>query len=102
MKIKKGDKIIVISGKDKGKTGTVLRAFPSENKVIVDGVNVIKKHQRANQQNRKGQIIEKSVPMDASNVMIVDPKTSKRTRIRIVREGGTRKRVTVKSGTKID
>lgn len=102
MKIKKGDKVIVITGKDKGKTGTVLRAFPSENKVIVEGVNIIKKHQRANQQNRKGQIVEKSVPMDVSNVMIVDPKTNKPTRIRIVKENGARKRVAVKSGAKID
>ncbi|PIR86544.1 50S ribosomal protein L24 [Candidatus Kaiserbacteria bacterium CG10_big_fil_rev_8_21_14_0_10_43_70] len=102
MKIKKGDKVIVIAGKDKGKTGLVLRAFPSENKVIVEGINIIKKHQRANQQNRKGQIVERSVPMDVSNVMISDPKTNKPTRVRIVKEGGVRRRVAVKSGTKID
>jgi large subunit ribosomal protein L24 len=102
MKIKKGDKVIVVSGKDKGKKGSILRVFPSEGKVIVEGVNIIKKHQRANQQNRKGQIIEKSVPMHTSNVMVVDPKDGKPTRIRIQRDGGKRTRVTVKSGTKLD
>jgi len=102
MKIKKGDKVIVIAGKDKGKTAVVLRAFPRENAVIVEGINVIKKHQRANQQTRKGQIIEKSVPIDVSNVMIVDPKTNEPTRIRVVKEGGARKRISVKSGAKID
>ena len=102
MKIKKGDKVQVISGKDKGKVGPVLRAFPREDKIIIDGVNIIKKHQRANKQNRKGQIIEKAVPMHVSNVMIIDPKAGKPTRIRILKEGGNRIRIAVKSGAKID
>jgi large subunit ribosomal protein L24 len=102
MKIKKGDKVTVIAGKDKGKTGTVLRAFPSDDKVLVDGVNIIKKHQKANAQNKKGQVVEKSVPMHVSNVMILDPKGGKRTRIKIVKEGDKRVRVAVKSGTKLD
>jgi len=102
MKIKKGDKVIVVSGKDKGKTGAVLRVFPSNDKVIVEGINLVKKHQRANQQNRKGQIIEKSVPMHVSNVMVADPKGGKPTRIRISKEGGKRVRFAVKSGAKLD
>lgn len=102
MKIKKGDKVQVIAGKDRGKTGTIARAFPSEEKVIIEGVNVVKKHLRASQQNRKGQIIEKAMPLHVSNVMIVDPKSGKPTRVRIERSGNTRTRVAVKSGTKLD
>ena len=88
MKIKKGDKVQVISGKDRGKTGSVVRAFPKNDKIIVEGMNIIKKHQRANQQNRKGQIVEKAMPIHVSNVMIIDPKVGKPTRIRISKEGG--------------
>ena len=68
MKIKKDDKVIVLTGKDKGKTGQVLKALPKENKVVVSGVNVIKKHQKARKSNEKGQIIDKTMPIDASNV----------------------------------
>lgn len=70
MKIKKGDNIIVIAGKDKGKTGKVLSAFPKENKVLVEGINIVKKHQKAKKSGSKGQIIDKNMPIDASNVMI--------------------------------
>ncbi|MBU1557969.1 50S ribosomal protein L24 [Patescibacteria group bacterium] len=81
MKIKKDDKVIVIAGKDKGKTGKVLKALPAENKVVVDGVNIKKKHQKATRGGQKGQIIDKVFPVDVSNVMLVDPKSGKRTRI---------------------
>ena len=72
MKIKKGDTVKVISGKDRGKSGKVLRAFPKEDLVVVEGVNVKKRHQRATKTNQKGQIIDKTMPVHVSNVMLVD------------------------------
>ena len=72
MKIKSGDNIIVIAGKDKGVTAKVLKAFPKENKVLIEGVNMRKKHKRSNKQDGKGQILDFATPVDASNVMIVE------------------------------
>lgn len=72
MKIKKNDKVKVITGKDKGKTGTVVKSFPKENKVVVSGVNVLKKHQRPQKGGQKGQLIEKTMPINVSNVKKVD------------------------------
>src|SRR5438093_1302375 len=71
MKLKKGDKVRVLSGKDRGKEGVVMRAFPSEGRVIVEGVNVAKKHQRATRATMQGGIIDKDMPMPASAVAIV-------------------------------
>jgi len=89
----------VIVGKDRGESGAIIRVLPRENLVVVDGVNVMKRHRRPNARNRKGQIIERSMPIHASNVMIVDPKSGKPTRIKIVRgKDGARERVAVKSG----
>jgi large subunit ribosomal protein L24 len=68
MHIKKDDKVIVLTGKDKGKTGTVLKAMPKENKVVVSGVNVLKKNQKPRKSNEKGQILDKTMPINASNV----------------------------------
>lgn len=68
MKIKKNDKVKVITGKDKGKTGTVVKALPKENKVVVSGVNVLKKHQKPQKSGQKGQLIEKTMPVNVSNV----------------------------------
>lgn len=82
MKIKKGDKVIVITGKDSGKTGVVERAFPKENRVLVSGVNMRKTHERAKRSGAKGQMVEKSLPINASNVMLIDAKTGKGTRHR--------------------
>lgn len=97
MKLKKGDKVIVIAGKDRGTSGTITRALPEKNMVVVDGVNIAKRHRRANQRARSGQIIDKAMPIHASNVMLVDPKTGKGTRIQIVRgKDGARERKTVK------
>lgn len=81
MRIKKEDKVIVIAGKDKGKTGKVLRVFPVKNQVIVVGVNVKKKNQKPTKGGQKGQIIDKTFPVHTSNVMLVDPKSGKRTRV---------------------
>ena len=102
MKLKKGDKVIVIAGKARGQTGTIILSLPRKDLVVVEGVNIVKKHRKANQQSRSGQIIDKAMPIHASNVQLVDPKGGKPTRIRITRgENGTRQRVAVKSGTAI-
>ena len=81
MKLKKEDNVIVISGNFKGKTGKILKVFPKKNRVIVEGVNLRKRHTKASQKNPQGGIIEKEAPINASNVMILDPKTSEPTRI---------------------
>jgi len=81
MKIKKGDLVEVISGKDRGKRGKVLRVIPKENKVIVEGVNIVKRHQRPVPQLREGGIIEREAPIYACKVMVVCPSCDKRTRV---------------------
>ena len=109
MNIKTGDTVVVIAGKDKftkdkkgnlvPTTGKVLKVYPKTNKVLVEGVNKVKKHQRPTQQNQQGGIIEKEAPIDASNVMLLDPKTNKPTRVGIkVDEKGNKIRVAKKSG----
>ena len=81
MKIKKGDRVMVLSGKDRGKEGVVMRALPKEGKVIVEGVNTAKKHQRPTRMTMQGGIIDKDMPIDASNVAVVSPGDGKPTRI---------------------
>lgn len=81
MKFKKGDNVIVIAGKEKGKNGAISRVLPKENKIVIDGMNMMKKHQKASRRGEKGTIINISMPINASNVMLVDPKTGKQTRI---------------------
>lgn len=81
MKIKKGDRVIVLSGKDRGKEGVVMRALPKENKVIVEGVNVAKKHQRPTRMTMQGGIIDKDMPLHVSNVAIISPGDGKATRV---------------------
>ena len=89
----------MIAGKNKGETGVITVAFPKEDRVLIDGINVSKRHRRPSQQNQKGQIVDKAMPIHASNVQLVDPKTGKPTRIKIVRsKDGARERVAVKSG----
>ena len=101
MKIKKGDNIIVIAGKDKGKKGKVVRALPADSKVVVEGVNMRKKHQRAGKGRQKGQIIDIAMPIHISNVMIEDPKTGKPTRVGKRIAGGKRIRIAKKSGIEL-
>ena len=72
MHIKKGDTVKILTGKDKGKTGKVLKSFPKENKVLVEGVNIYKKHERARKEGQKGQVVERAMPIQASNVMNVE------------------------------
>lgn len=99
MKLKKGDSVIVISGKSKGKSGAIVRVMPKDNTVLIDGINMVKRHRKATSANRAGQIVEKPMPLHASNVMLVDPKGGKPTRIKIVRSTeGVRSRVAVGSG----
>ena len=81
MHVKKDDKVIVISGKDKGKTGAILAAFPKKNRVLVEGVNIVKKHSKPSQVNPQGGIINQEAAIHVSNVMPIDPKTGKPTRV---------------------
>jgi len=94
-----GDKVIVISGNDKGKTGTIQKVYPKLNKVVVENVNVRKKHRKPTQANPEGSIVEIYAPIDASNVMLVDPKTKKPTRIGHKEVKGKKVRYAKKSGT---
>lgn len=102
MNFKTGDKVVVIAGKDKGKIGKILKTLTRENKVIVEGVNVVKKHQKGNGQ-AAGAIIDMEAPIHASNVMIEDPKTKKPTRIgHSTNKDGKKIRVTKKSNSSLD
>jgi large subunit ribosomal protein L24 len=98
LKIKKGDKVVVLTGRDKGKTGAVLRALPRDNKVIVQGVNIAKRHQRQTP-TAQGGIVEKEMPIHVSNVSHIDPKDSKPTRVGFkVAKDGSRERIAKRSG----
>ncbi len=101
-KIKAGDKVMVITGKDKGKVGKVLKVLPEEERVIVEGVRIVKKHLRPSQKYPEGGIIEKEAPIHISNVMLVDPKTGKPTRVGIKFENGKKVRYAKRSGAVID
>jgi len=81
MKIRKGDTVLIISGKDRGKTGKVLNVFPREEKVVVEGTNIRKKHVRPRRSGEKGQIVEMPAPLSISNVKLICPKCSKATRV---------------------
>jgi len=99
MKIKKGDNVIVITGKDKGKTAKVARAFPKDDLIIVEGVNMRKKHQRATKANSKGQVIEKAMPIHVSNVMILEGKKGVRVGKKVIGEKNVR--ISRKTGKEI-
>ena len=103
MNFKVGDEVVVITGSDKGKKGKILKTLKAENKVIVEGVHVVKKHQKPTGQETGG-ILDVEAPISASNVMIIDPKTKKRTRIGHTTDTKTGKkiRITKKSNEKID
>ena len=104
-KIRSNDHVIVISGKDKGKTGKVLRVEPAKQRVYVEGLNMVKRHQRPNPARPNAQVgvIEKEGPIHISNVAIVDPKEKKPTRVGIRRgDDGNRMRVTKRSGAELD
>ena len=99
MKIKKGDKVIVMAGKYKGKTGEILRAIPEDDKVVIEGVNIAKRHKKNKATGSKGEIVEMAMPIHVSNVMLEDPKTKKPTRIGYkVDDKGKKVRIAKKSG----
>ncbi|HUX93396.1 MAG TPA: 50S ribosomal protein L24 [Ignavibacteriaceae bacterium] len=81
MKIRKNDNVVLIAGNNKGKTGKVLKVFPKVSKIIVEGINVRKRHTKPNQTNPQGGILEKEMPVHVSNVMLIDPKTNTGTRL---------------------
>ena len=102
MNFKVGDEVVVIAGSDKGKTGKIVKTLKNENKVVVEGVHMIKKHQKPTGQETGG-ILEVAAPINASNVMIIDPKTKKRTRIGHTTDKNNKKiRIAKKSNEKID
>ncbi len=102
MKLKTGDKVVVIAGKDKGKEGKINKVLRDENKVVVEGINIAKKHVKPNGQE-SGSIVEMEMPIHASNVMIVDPKTKKGTRVgHNIDKNGKKIRVSKKSNSNLD
>ena len=101
-KIRKGDKVVVLSGKDKGRTGEVIRSMPKDQKVVVSGVNVHARHRKASQVNPQGGIERKEAPLHVSKVAIADPKTGKATRVRFETRGDKKVRVAAKSGELIN
>ena len=108
MKIRRDDEVVVISGKDRGKTGRVLRVDPKKQRVYVEGLNIVKRHTRpqqvrgAQRAEQVGGVIEREGPIHISNVMLMDPKDKKPTRLGVSREGGERVRVTRRSETRLD
>jgi large subunit ribosomal protein L24 len=101
-RIKKDDEVIVISGRDKGAKGRVLKVIVDKDQVIVEGVGRVKKHQKPNQKNPQGGIVEKDLPIHVSKVMLVDPESGKGTRVRMGKDSdGNKVRVAVKSGTNL-
>jgi large subunit ribosomal protein L24 len=107
-RIKAGDDVVVIGGKDRGKRGKVLRVEPKKDRLFVEGMNVVKRHQRpqqvagAQRSEQVGGVIEKEGPIHVSNVMLVDPKDGRPTRIAVEIEDGKRYRVARRSGTRLD
>lgn len=100
--VKKGDKVQVISGKDKGKQGVILEAYPSRQRVLVEGVNIVKKHSKPNQASPQGGILEHEAPIHVSNVMPLDPKTNEPTRVGYTVVDGKKVRIAKKSGEVLD
>ncbi len=101
-KIKKGDEVVVLSGKDKGRKGTVSQVLPKEGKIIVDGVNVAARHRKPTQENPQGGIDRAPAPMAIAKVAVADPKDGSPTRVRFEERDGKKVRVAVKSGEAID
>ena len=103
MNFKVGEKVVVIAGKDKGKEGKIIKTLKNDNKVVVEGINMVTKHVKPSAQNENGGIIKVEAPIHASNVMILDPKTKKRTRIaHEIDENGKKHRISVKSKERLN
>lgn len=101
MKIKKGDQVIVISGKDRGRKGKIIEALPKEGRVIVGGINLRKKHMKPKKSGEKGQIIELPAPFSVSNVKLICQKCGKATRVGYKKEGNKKYRICKKCGQEI-
>ncbi len=101
-RIKKGDEVVIIAGKDKGKTGTVLEVLPAEERVVIEGLNLVKRHTRPRPPSEPGGVIEKPAPLHWSNVSLIDPKLHLPTRVRFVEEDDKKVRVAARSGEKLD
>jgi large subunit ribosomal protein L24 len=101
-KIKKGDKVVILSGKDKGRHGEVTRSMPKEGKVVVSGINVHARHAKPSQARPQGGIIRAEAPLHVSKVAIEDPKTGKATRVRFETRDGKKVRIAVRSGELIN
>lgn len=102
MTVKKGDTVLVITGKDKSKSGKVLEVYPEDNRVLVDNVNIVTKHKKARTQNEKSEIIKKTAPIEASNVMVVCPVCGKATRVAHKEIDGKKVRVCKKCSASLD
>jgi large subunit ribosomal protein L24 len=108
LKVRRDDTVRIIAGKDKGKTGRVLRVDPKKQKVFVEGANIIKRHTRprtlrdTQRSQEVGGIVEKEGPIHVSNVMLIDPDSGEPSRVGVAREGGRRLRIAKKSGKEID
>ncbi|MBM7573081.1 50S ribosomal protein L24 [Aquibacillus albus] len=102
MHVKKGDKVQVISGKDKGKQGTIIAAYPKKERVLVEGVNVVKKHAKPSQDNPQGGILNQEAAIHVSNVLPVDPKSGEPTRVGYEVRDGKKVRIAKKSGEALD
>ena len=102
MHVKTGDQVKVISGKYKGKEGVILKSFPKQNRVLVEGVNIVKKHQKPSQANQTGGVVEMEAPIHVSNVMLIDPSTGAATRVSYKVENGKKVRVSKRTGEVLD
>ncbi|MBP1950016.1 50S ribosomal protein L24 [Virgibacillus litoralis] len=102
MHVKKGDKVKVISGKDRDKQGTILEAYPKKERVLVEGINMIKKHAKPSQDNPQGGILNQEAPIHVSNVMPLDPKSGEPTRVGYEERDGKKVRIAKKSGEALD
>ena len=97
-KIRKGDRVVVLTGKDKGRQGSVLKVLPKESRVVVEGLNMVQRHTRPSQGDPQGGIKNKEAPLHVSNVAVADPKSGKATRVRFEERDGKKVRVAAKSG----
>ena len=101
-KIRKGDTVVILSGKDKGRTGEVTKSMPKDSKVVVSGINVAIRHRKASQANPQGGLERREAPMHVSKVAVADPKSGKATRVRFETRDGKKVRVAAKSGELIN
>jgi large subunit ribosomal protein L24 len=101
-RIRKGDRVVLLSGKDKGKSGIVMEVRPDEQRVLVEGLNMMKRHTKPRPPNEPGGVIERPAPIHLSNVSLIDPKDKRPTRVRIQEIDGKRVRVAARSGATLD